>query len=135
MPYFEWKDAYSVHIAQIDAQHKKLVGLLNELFDAMQAGKGKEVQGRILADLVDYTRVHFATEEKLMQVNGYPGYLKHCQEHGRFVEKVKEFQDQFNSSKATLSIQISAFLKDWLSNHILKTDQQYSDFLVARGVH
>jgi hemerythrin len=134
MAYFEWKDYYSVRIAQIDAQHKKLVGLLNELYDAMQAGKGKEVLERTLANLVAYSQVHFTKEEELMRVNAYPGYIKHCQEHARFIEQVQDFEKQFQSGKMTLSIQLSGFLKDWLSNHILKTDQQYSGFLISHGV-
>jgi hemerythrin len=135
MAYFEWKEEYSVHIAQIDAQHQNLVALLNELFEAMQAGKGKEVTGKILANLVDYTVVHFQNEEKLLQSKGYPGLPAHCQEHVRFTQQVFDFQEQFASGKVALSVQISGFLKDWLSKHILQTDKQYSEYLTSRGVH
>jgi hemerythrin-like metal-binding protein len=135
MAYFEWKDQYSVHIVQFDTQHQKLVRLLNELFDAMQAGKGKDVLEYILANLVDYTEVHFAAEEHLMRTNAYPGFLKHYEDHARFTEKIKAFQRQFRSGKVTLSVQLSSFLKEWLRDHILQTDQQYVEFFAARGIN
>ena len=134
MPYIEWKDEYNVRIPQIDAQHNRLVGLLNELYEAMKAGKGKEVLETILSDLANYVRVHFTTEEQLLNANGYPDYQAHCQEHARFVQQVREFQNQVSQNRMTISVQVSVFLKDWLINHILKTDQQYSDFLIGRGV-
>jgi len=135
MAYFEWKDQYSVQVARFDAQHQKLIGLMNELFDAMQTGKGKEVLEPILASLVNYTEVHFAAEEQLMHAHGYPDLVKHQAQHAAFTEKVKTFQAQFQSGKVAISVQLSAFLKDWLRDHILKTDQQYSQFFTSHGVH
>lgn len=53
-------------------QHKKLVSMVNEMYQAMSQGKGNDVVGKVLNDLIAYTRTHFAAEEKLMQTNGYP---------------------------------------------------------------
>ena len=43
MALLTWQDKYSVGIAQIDDQHKQLIIMINELNDAMLAGKGKDV--------------------------------------------------------------------------------------------
>lgn len=77
MAFFNWDDLGSVNIERIDNQHKKLVSYLNELFEAMRAGKGNEVLEKILNALLSYTNTHFASEEKLTQTHGYPGYLFH----------------------------------------------------------
>jgi hypothetical protein len=37
-----WTDRLSVGVGVIDDDHKKLVGMVNELYEAMQAGHGKE---------------------------------------------------------------------------------------------
>ena len=55
MPLMNWTDKLSVGVAVIDDDHKKLVGMVNELYDAMQSGRGKDSLGRILDGLVQYT--------------------------------------------------------------------------------
>ena len=134
MTYFAWNEKYSVHIREIDEQHKKLVSLVNELFEAMQAGKGKDVLGKVLSGLVTYTKSHFATEERLMRDHGYDEYLVHKQVHDSLTKKVLELNAQFQSGQTALTIQVSNFLKDWLTNHILGTDKKYSALLNRKGV-
>lgn len=72
MSLFAWNEKYSVNIQEIDDQHKRLIGLVSQLHGAMQQGKGKEVMDKILKELIQYTRTHFAAEERIMKVNGYP---------------------------------------------------------------
>ena len=36
--FLEWNETLSVGVPSIDEQHKALLGLLNELFDATEAG-------------------------------------------------------------------------------------------------
>jgi hemerythrin len=38
MPLMTWTPKLSVGVAVLDEDHKKLVGMVNELYDAMQAG-------------------------------------------------------------------------------------------------
>ncbi len=42
MPIIQWNQVFSVNIKQIDAQHMKLVELVNLLHDSMKEGKGKK---------------------------------------------------------------------------------------------
>ena len=70
----EWTDELSVGIQEIDDQHRLLVSILNKLHTAMYEHQGKEVAEKILNELVDYTKIHFAVEESLMRVLGYPQY-------------------------------------------------------------
>ena len=67
MGYIRWSEKYSVNVTKIDEQHKKLVSLINEMYDAMRAGKGKDILGAVIAKIVDYTVYHFSTEELLLQ--------------------------------------------------------------------
>ena len=43
MALINWNDSFSVNVAVIDQQHKKLVDMINDLNDAMKQGKGKDV--------------------------------------------------------------------------------------------
>ena len=63
---FPWREAYSVRIPQIDAQHKQLVGLINELHAAMLKGDGNDALRRIFSELVRYAESHFSCEEAML---------------------------------------------------------------------
>jgi hemerythrin-like metal-binding protein len=129
MPLFTWSDSYSVNSPEIDTQHKKLFDLINNLHDAMIRGKGKEVVGQILDGLIDYTRVHFADEEKMLEAINYPDLPAHLVEHDAFIRKVFQLQTDYRSGKQALTLPVMDFLKNWLLNHILKTDKKYMPFV------
>jgi hemerythrin-like metal-binding protein len=131
---FEWKTEYAVGIGSIDAQHQGLFAIGRELYAAMSAGQGKSVLARILGRLVQYTSVHFAHEERLMQLYHYPDYAKHKAAHDALVKQVLAFQTEFNSGRATMAVQVLQFLKDWLETHIKGTDFAYIPCLKAQKV-
>ncbi len=134
MALFQWNSAmYSVGSEKIDAQHQKLVELLNSLYEAMSKGKGNDVLGKILNELVDYTVVHFRTEEELFYKYNYPDTAKHKEEHKKFVDEVTKFKTEFDAGRAMVSIKLMTFLKDWLIKHIKGTDKQYSKFLSGKA--
>lgn len=134
MPAIVWNDTYSVRIKQLDQQHQQLVKLVNELDEAMRSGKGKDVLAKTLSTLIDYTKTHFVTEERLLQTFGYPEFMAHKVEHDRLTEKVLQLQQQIAKSQIGLTIPIMTFLCDWLRTHILGSDMKYGSFLNGKGV-
>lgn len=134
MALINWENSYSVKVKNVDTQHQKLFTLINDLYDAMNQGKGRDVTGKILDELVTYTKTHFAYEEQLLKGNGYPAFAAHKAEHDLFTGKVVDFQKQYQEGKASLALPLMTFLKDWLTNHIRGTDQKYSSFLNGKGV-
>jgi hemerythrin len=134
MAFITWNDALSVHIAEIDAQHKCLIDLINQLHDSMKAGKGNAVIGSVLLDLIKYTQFHFATEEKYFQKYAYPEYFLHKKQHDDLTRKTNELNAAYAQGKLTISLETMSFLKNWVSTHILESDQKYSPFLCNRGL-
>ncbi|WP_048093592.1 bacteriohemerythrin [Geoglobus acetivorans] len=135
MALISWNESFSVNIKEIDEQHKKLVSMINRLHDAMLEGKGKEIMGELLNDMVEYTITHFSTEEKLMEQYNYPGYIKHKAEHEQFVSKVGEFKKKYEDGQLTLTMEVLSFLKSWLTNHILNSDKKYGPFFNNKGIY
>lgn len=123
MALFPWDDKYKTNHPVIDTDHKKLVELINKLADAMQAGKGRDVCGKVLNELVDYTKTHFATEEKLMAAHGYVNTADHKAEHAKFVKEVLDFKVKFDSGALTVTSSLLNFLRDWLIKHIMNSDK------------
>lgn len=134
MAFFGWKDEYSVGIKKFDDQHKRIVGYLNELYEAMNKGKGKEALGEVLKGLLEYTRTHFLAEESLMKMYNYPGYEEHRAKHEKMTLHVIGLVKKYESGEITSPIQITNFLKDWLGKHIMGTDNAYGPFLKSKGV-
>lgn len=135
MALMEWSDRLSVGITQFDNEHKRLVGMVNDLFDAVQAGKGKDALGRILDGLITYTKTHFANEERYMTQHGYPDLPAHKAEHDALAKQVLDVQAKYRAgASAVLSMEVMTFLKGWLVKHIQGTDKKYGPFLNAKGI-
>ncbi|WP_319508714.1 bacteriohemerythrin [uncultured Methanolobus sp.] len=130
-----WSDKYSMQIKEIDDQHKVLVGMINELHDAMKQAKSKEVSLEIINKMAEYTKFHFSTEEKYMKRFAYPDYAEHKLEHEKFVENVLKFKDDYEKGKAGVSYDILNFLKDWLVGHIQDTDKKYAPLFIEKGLN
>lgn len=130
-----WSDAlYSVKIKEMDSHHKKIVELINKLHDAMMNGNGKNVLLPIFNDLKSYAKYHFEAEEKLMKQYNYPHLSTQEREHKMFIDKISELYEKFSSGSKEMSIETLKFLKNWLYDHILKEDKQYSHFFNDKGV-
>ncbi len=128
-----WRGEYSFGIRTIDTQHRRLVEMINHLHRVMEGGEDRAAVQEVLANLADYTKTHFAYEERLLHTHGYPDYDRHRGIHERLVAKVLEHMERFRQGSGDAGA-LLAFLKDWLNGHILGDDKQYSGYLIERGV-
>ncbi len=129
-----WSDEFSIDIQEIDEQHKRLVELINQLYDAITTKRPAEALEKVLDDLVEYTRVHFAVEECVLRLFDYPDYDAHKAVHDKIAARVIEFQRQFRAGDHKVGMELLYFLKDWLMDHINKVDRQYAPVVLKGGV-
>lgn len=129
MAIFEWDEKLSTGIPLIDEQHKKLVSFVNELHDAMRQRKAKEVLGKILGELKQYTVYHFSTEERAFEKFGYERAGEHAAAHAALIRKLDELVGKYERGEIAISIDILDFLIDWVRTHIMKEDQLYVPLL------
>ena len=134
MSLIPWSDDLSVGIHEIDDQHRKLIGLINDLHDAMKSGQAKQALEKTLSELADYAVYHFQVEEKYMEKFRYPEFPSHKLAHTAFVKKVAAFQADYKSGKLGLSLDLMHFLRDWLTTHIKGTDRQYAALFLKNGI-
>ena len=134
MGYLKWSDKYSVNVAEIDEQHKKLINLANELYDAMRVGKGKNILGNVIAEIVNYTVYHFNTEECLLKRCGYPRYTEHKEMHDNLSQKTRDLKEAFDNGNKPTTIDVMLLLTIWLNAHILVEDQNYAPYLHSNAV-
>jgi len=126
MPYLEWSAEYETGIPLIDGDHQTLFATVNMLHDWDAEGKNHETLARAIDVLVMYVDRHFAREEALMESHGYPDLVAHMAKHRRITEQVHGFRTAFEENPDSLEMEpFLEFVRDWLTNHILKTDMEY----------
>jgi len=126
-----WSSTYSVGIKIIDEQHKKLLDLVNDMFNHVVGNEAAERAyfKKIIRQAVEYIKVHFSTEEKILIATKFPGYAEHKKSHDTFILAVVDNIRAFDSGKKMNLCYFTHFLKDWVLTHIAIMDKEYFDFL------
>ena len=117
----------------LDGQHTVLFGILNDLHAAMLKGQAQSLTGPLLRKLVDYTRTHFAAEESMMSAAKYPALASHRAKHLDLTTEVEDYVARFERGEVSVNLHLLNFLRDWLTNHIQKVDQEYGPWLNEHG--
>ena len=134
LSYIAWDNAYSVGYKYIDNQHKKLINIVNNFYDAVKHGKGTDIIYPILNNLVSYSEEHFRDEETAMEKAGCPENMiaEHKAVHEKLVEAIFEVTEKTTASNTATSdalVEVGELLKTWLMDHILKEDMQYAPYV------
>ncbi len=127
-----WSKILSVGFEEIDEDHRKLVGIFNELNRAVTAGDATDYVAAALEELINCTVWHFSHEERLMLKHRYDGIEEHKAEHRELVQGARELQQQLLTGGQGVADEQIAFLDRWLTAHILTTDQRLGAFLAQR---
>ncbi|WP_300707661.1 bacteriohemerythrin [uncultured Desulfovibrio sp.] len=131
--FVQWTDKLNLGVQLVDEQHRMLCSYINDLYHAMKNNSAKDELSSIMQHLREYTASHFSTEEQLFEHSAYPHTREHKEVHRRFVAKLEEFESQIKNGTTTVSMDLLAFLKDWLINHIQGTDPGYVAYLKGHG--
>jgi len=105
------------------------VQLVNQLHTATTEGRGQDVVGAILDELIRYTGDHLRREEHMMAQAGFPGLEGHKLGHAKFVSDMQRLQQRYQQGHITVAAQLSTVLRDWLSLHIRRSDKALYFFL------
>ena len=135
MALVEWDDKYSVHVEEIDNQHKKLLELIDVLNEAVGKEGDKEVVDDVLKELHEYAIYHFKTEEDYFHKFKYSESASHEEEHRGFVQRIKAFEYLYKSGRVTLAgTSVLMYLLEWLMAHIVVEDGKYVKCFKASGL-
>ncbi len=129
---------YSIGVPEMDAQHARWIELI-EHFRAAAANHMLDEQGldaaeQALEQLLDYTRQHFASEEKFIAERGYPDLEAHAKRHRELESDVARLLDEIRAHKTrTTPLKLNLLITIWLMEHIMSEDSHYARFLRARA--
>lgn len=127
-----WTKDLEIGIPVIDADHKVLVSLLNQVFESVGDNEEKATLGSVLNSLVEYTEYHFSREEKLQEVAGYGDLTAHRARHVALAGQVTDIRRRFDADPETVrGEEVLDFLRDWLVDHIKGHDFAYRDACIG----
>ena len=125
-----WNTYFETGIAEIDAQHRHLVDLVNQAAPELANAKERIPEGinHLFDALFGYAAEHFATEERLMRAHSIDQrhLAHHIDSHQGFVRQVQEMADAYlagNAGNGVSGRRILSFTANWLVFHILGEDQ------------
>ncbi len=137
MPIIPWEEGFALGINEIDEQHKKMLAIINKLYDVFESKKYTdqfEIES-IIREMTEYAIYHFKTEEKYLNEFGYEKTEEHIGIHNLYRAKIEEWHKRYNENKDTaVFFEITNFLHDWWIWHINNTDRAYVPFLKANGL-
>jgi hemerythrin-like metal-binding protein len=135
MPLIELTEEMSVGVEEIDAEHQKLADAVNQLYDGLQSGAGREQLAELFDKLIILAVSHFVHEERLFAKTSYPDRDAHTAEHADMKRWIVDAHDRFLAgSSDALTDDFARKLKGWLVDHIMQMDRKYGGHLNAHGI-
>ena len=131
---FPWDDNFNTGLADVDAQHRKLVQLLNTLASHVAFRKNETGLQTVFDALAEYAVYHFDTEEALWHeyLAGDPAEVAHRAAHTGFVKEVATFRAALTDlAREDVAEEALGFLVHWLASHILESDRAMAYTVLA----
>jgi hemerythrin len=128
MPIASWNASLSVGVENLDADHRRLIEIMNDVFDAMMLGADSSAARKGLQVLSTYAVDHFNREEEWMAARGFTDLLRHRHEHDELRAQIARLLKQSDQGADEVELELLVVLRDWLLRHIGASDQS-----AARG--
>lgn len=130
MQLIEWQKKFETGIAEVDFEHKSLVGLVNATLVRLGAAPGPGDARELLGEIDAKITAHFALEEKVMREAGYPGYAGHKADHERLLDEIREIMDMHEARRpAGQADLLAARLSAWFTDHFKTEDARFHAFV------
>jgi len=113
----------------IDAEHDLQMQLLDSLAQAISRGGELSPMKYILEQFIEFSDMHFLSEQLVMRLHGYPGYEPHLEEHTRLMKKVREVRSNLLQGEHEPSLVLVHELREWLVSHIAQEDAAFGSYL------
>jgi hemerythrin-like metal-binding protein len=134
MDILKWRTSYETGIPSMDAQHQRLISLVNQMYGIIRDHEGHAALDAILGEMSNYAEKHLKDEEALLRQHNYPGLNEQEVDHGKYFEQIKTLYSELGKDREEAAKKIYAFLRSWWISHIVGLDKKYGPFLQEKGV-
>jgi len=113
----------------IDTEHDLQMQMLDSLSEALQKDGDFSPSRYILEQFIEFSDMHFLSEQLVMRLHSYPGYETHLEAHTRLMKKVRKIRESVFRGENAPSLELVEELRDWLLNHVASEDVAFGEFL------
>lgn len=129
-----WSKDFETGIAEIDFQHRNLINTFNRAGAELGDDSNEVIWERFTYELLSYSLYHFSTEEKLAAQHAYDlenvaAAQAHQAQHRYYTTQLTAIREQLRLGVLVEKAQFLDFLRNWLIDHILHTDQLLAAFI------
>jgi hemerythrin len=122
MPFFRWSEAHSVHLPEVDAEHRNLCRLAAELKMALAKGRpATDIDEKVRA-LFAEVEDHFTHEERMMRSAHYQLFAWHKSQHDTMRKRAKQYAERIRAGEREAGTQLVDFIAHWLRDHMAVAD-------------
>ncbi len=129
----EWNARLALDNAALDGEHHHLVDLVNRVLDDLGNSAIDAPKKAGFESLIDFSREHFASEERLMMGVGYCDAASHICQHGHLIKEIEQLWADVRSGRQLADPTTVAYLHVWMVDHIQTFDKRLAAFLKARA--
>lgn len=125
---------FLVGIEQVDREHRRLFEIAGRVHDnlAMDNATATSAAQTAVAELLDYTETHFASEERLMEAAGFPELEAHRQLHRNLIAQARDMEMRAEIGDRHMPVELNRFIYTWLVEHIMANDKKFGEFVAAQ---
>lgn len=120
-------------ISILDEQHKAMANFIHGIIESLKDGDHSTKLLKRVDLLVELCRIHFKTEEDLMQLHGLRGQDDHRAEHQVQLKKLRSIFGNLNFNEKELDA-VSHKINEWLWEHIRERNSELAAQLRSKGV-
>lgn len=123
MTLIEWRREFETGIAEVDHEHRELVGLINVLHREIEAAASKPVVAAFLGEVLARISAHFALEEAAMRRARYDAYAEHKADHEKLLDDLRDIMDAHHDDRAAdYAGDLRSAVQDWFVAHFKTHD-------------
>lgn len=117
-----WKSEFSVGIPSMDFEHRRMITMINEIYDEMNLRKDPDSIERFLGDVHAAINAHFALEERIMREADYTEYDAHKDDHEELLDQIRDMMEELLKDPENGFTLLRENLGDWFVNHFSTFD-------------
>jgi len=133
MQHLAWDPEWEMGNPRLERQHQSMVGAINRLAAAIEAGESQAEARRAISFLLVYVATHFKDEEELMAEAGYPDLEAHRRKHDFCTRKIDDLLELHRTGQPGVLGELVRFFSYWLKEHFETADRALAAFLRARA--
>ena len=123
MQHFKWTKAHAVYLPQVDAEHRNLFRMAEELHQAVRTGSEPARVRELVRPLLVGIEEHFAHEERLMRSVACPAYDWHKLQHDTARKTASQLIEALEQDDLEAPGRFLEFLARWFKYHCPLTDR------------